>query len=70
MGQLYPTKLWTVHDVSNYLGCHPSTVYRMLKSHLIPAARVGSDWRFEPAKIQQWIMEGGERHTKKEKEIA
>ena len=36
----------TVSEVGNYLRIHPSTIYRMLKKHELPAPRVGSDWRF------------------------
>jgi excisionase family DNA binding protein len=41
-----PVKVMTVREVSAYLHVHPSTIYRMLKHHQIPAFRVGSDWRF------------------------
>ena len=39
-------KVLTVQEVSTYLRVHPSTIYRMLKKNLLPAFRVGSDWRF------------------------
>jgi len=44
----------TLEEVSEYLRVHPSTVYRLLKKHLIPAFKVGSDWRFNRASIEQW----------------
>ena len=44
----------TVQEVSSYLRVHPSTVYRMLKRHQLPAFRVGSDWRFTIEAIDQW----------------
>lgn len=44
----------TVQEVSSYLRVHPSTIYRMLKRHQIPAFRVGSDWRFTVEAIDQW----------------
>jgi excisionase family DNA binding protein len=44
----------TVQDVSTYLRVHPSTIYRMLKKNLLPAFRVGSDWRFTVEAIDKW----------------
>jgi excisionase family DNA binding protein len=33
---------------------HPSTIYRMLKKNMLPAFRVGSDWRFTVEAIDKW----------------
>jgi excisionase family DNA binding protein len=48
------SKVLTVQEVSNYLRVHPSTIYRMLKKNLLPAFRVGSDWRFTIEAIDKW----------------
>jgi excisionase family DNA binding protein len=47
-------KVLTVQEVSRYLRVHPSTIYRMLKKNLLPAFRVGSDWRFTIEAIDKW----------------
>ncbi|HEY6299595.1 MAG TPA: helix-turn-helix domain-containing protein [Candidatus Binatus sp.] len=47
-------KVLTVQEVSNYLRVHPSTIYRMLKKNLLPAFRVGSDWRFTIEATDKW----------------
>jgi len=44
-------------DVSSYLRVHPSTIYRMLKHHEIPAFHVGSDHRFKIEAIDSWRFE-------------
>jgi excisionase family DNA binding protein len=44
----------TVREVSSYLRVHPSTLYRLLKRHQVPAFRVGSDWRFNIEAIERW----------------
>jgi len=44
----------TLDEVADYLRVHPSTVYRLLKKHQIPAFKVGSDWRFNLESIDQW----------------
>ena len=46
--------LMTLEEVSEYLRVHPSTVYRLLKKHLIPAFKLGSDWRFNRTSIERW----------------
>jgi excisionase family DNA binding protein len=48
------TKVLTVREVSEYLRVHPSTVYRLLRQHQLPAFRVGSDWRFNVEAIDRW----------------
>jgi excisionase family DNA binding protein len=47
-------KVMTVMEVAEYLHVHPSTIYRMLRKHEIPAFRVGSDWRFNRESIDDW----------------
>jgi excisionase family DNA binding protein len=48
-------EIMTVSGLANYLRCHPSTVYRLLKEKKIPAFKVGSDWRFQRSQIDRWI---------------
>jgi excisionase family DNA binding protein len=43
-------------EVAGYLRVHPSTVYRLVKKHLIPAFKVGSDWRFNQESIDRWRL--------------
>jgi excisionase family DNA binding protein len=50
-----PIKVMTVREVSAYLQVHPSTIYRLLKRHQIPAFHVGSDWRFNIEEIDRWL---------------
>lgn len=45
----------TVPMVAEYLLCHPSTIYRLLKNRQIPGFRVGSDWRFKRSDIVRWL---------------
>jgi len=50
-------RVMTVREVSSYLRVHPSTIYRMLKHHQLPAFHVGSDWRFNIETIDSWRLE-------------
>ena len=51
-----PIKMMTVREVSAYLRVHPSTIYRLLRRHEIPAFQVGSDWRFNIQEIDRWRL--------------
>lgn len=48
------SSIMTLEEVAGYLRVHPSTVYRMVKSHSIPAFKIGSDWRFNRESIDVW----------------
>jgi len=45
----------TVKELADYLSVHPSTIYRMLARNELPAFKIGSDWRFHRAAIDDWI---------------
>ena len=45
--------------VADYLHCHLSTVYRLVKMGKIPHFKLGGDLRFEKAAIDEWIEKGG-----------
>jgi excisionase family DNA binding protein len=49
----------TIHDVADYLNCHPSTVYRLCQQRKFPGFRLGGDWRFLKSEIDEWIVKGG-----------
>jgi excisionase family DNA binding protein len=48
-------EIMTVTMLARYLRCHPSTIYRLLKSKRIPAFKIGSDWRFQKSTIERWL---------------
>jgi excisionase family DNA binding protein len=50
-------EIFTTWMLAEYLRCHTSTIYRMLKEHRLPAFRVGSDWRFSKSAIDKWLKE-------------
>ena len=62
----------TVKDLAGYLRVHPTTVYRQLKDGLLPAFKVGSNWRFKVESIDRWCLDqdgalpevGGEKKLK------
>jgi excisionase family DNA binding protein len=50
-------RVMTVSEVANLLRVHRTTIYRLLKNGKIPAFRVGSDWRFNRERIDQWRID-------------
>jgi excisionase family DNA binding protein len=52
-------RLFTLREVAEYLKVHPGTVYRLVKSGQLPAARIGRDLRFHPQLVEQWLADGG-----------
>ena len=49
------TELMTVEEVADYLRVTEKTIYRLLKQGKIPAVKVGRQWRFEKARIDEWL---------------
>ncbi len=48
-------RVLTVKEVSEYLRCHTSTVYRFVAKGEIPYFKIGSDIRFQLSAINEWI---------------
>ena len=46
--------IMTVAELAKYLKVHPSTIYRLLRYRQLPAFKVGSDWRFNRERIDEW----------------
>jgi excisionase family DNA binding protein len=48
---------WTVADVAQRFGVNVTTVYRLVKRGKIPAFKIGNQWRFDPARLQEWVAD-------------
>jgi excisionase family DNA binding protein len=51
------SEIMRIDEVAAYLKVHPTTVYRLLKRKQLPAFRVGTDFRFRRADVDEWIRE-------------
>ena len=47
----------TVKELAAYLRVHPSTIYKLLRLGELPGFRVASEWRFNLATIDRWLLE-------------
>jgi excisionase family DNA binding protein len=56
IAEMKDSDLMTVRELADYLRCHPSSIYNLLKKSKIPAFKVGSDWRFKRAAIDKWRL--------------
>lgn len=57
------SEILTIKEVAEYLKVNERTIYRLANKGEIPAFKVGNNWRFDRAKIAQW-MESQARHPK------
>lgn len=57
-GPINPTgDILTIRQLSEYLMVSEKTIYRMLDKSLLPAVRVGAQWRFRKRDIDAWLDE-------------
>ncbi len=49
-------ELMTVGELADYLRVTKKTIYRLLEQDNIPATKVGQQWRFDRALIDQWLQ--------------
>jgi excisionase family DNA binding protein len=54
-------KVMSVKEVADFLHVHPATIYRLLRTHEIPAFKIGTDWRFNRESIERWMEEREEK---------
>jgi excisionase family DNA binding protein len=51
------SELMTAEETCRYLKITKRTLYRYLRSHRIPAFKLGREWRFVRSDLEQWIRE-------------
>ena len=47
----------TLDELSGYLKCGRSTLYKMAREGRIPATKIGRDWRFDREGIDAWLRQ-------------
>ncbi len=46
-----------VKELAKYLKMDEHTVYRLARKRILPAAKIGGEWRFRKDLIDKWIEE-------------
>jgi excisionase family DNA binding protein len=54
----------TMQEVADYLHCHYSTVYRLVRRGELPVFQLRRDYRFRRADIDKWIKQQCEEAVK------
>jgi len=49
------TQIMTLKEVAKYLGLHPISIYRLIKTTDIPAMKIGGQWRFKKDILDTWL---------------
>ena len=49
-------RLLTIADVAGILRLSHQTVYKLLDDGTLPALKIGSQWRFDPITLKEWIV--------------
>ena len=52
-----PLRLVGGHEIAEYLGVKPGTVYRWAQRQQIPCYRLGRCVRFDPDEVKRWALE-------------
>lgn len=50
-------QLMTLEEVADYLRVTKKTIYRLLEKRIIPARKVGRQWRFDKDSIDAWLSQ-------------
>ena len=59
--------LLTIEQVSEYLKVNKYTIYRLVAKGKIPALRVGNQWRFKKALVDEWLFQNSNVRTSNKK---
>jgi excisionase family DNA binding protein len=49
------SRLWTVREVSEFLGVHEKTVYEWAARKELPCFHIGKLLRFSPTELARWV---------------
>ncbi len=48
----------TMKEAAEYLKMGRSTIYKLLREGKLPAHKVGREWRFDAAELDEWVKAG------------
>ena len=51
------TSYLTVEEVAERFGVNITTVYRLAQQGRLPGFKVGNQWRFSEARLEEWVAD-------------
>lgn len=55
----------TFDEAKKYLRTTNSTLYRLIQNGIVPASKVGGQWRFKKDRLENWLVEQEVRFREK-----
>ena len=55
-------EILTAQEAADYLKLHAETIKVKARNGLIPAAKIGREWRFRKSDLDAWLSGGGTLH--------
>ena len=52
-----PSTFLTVDEVAKRFGVNVTTVYRLVQRGRLPAFKIGNQWRFSEARLEEWVAD-------------
>ena len=49
-------QIMTLGEIADFLKCHRSTIYKLIKQRKLPVFRIGSDYRARRADLVEWMQ--------------
>ena len=46
----------TIREVAKYLSLSERTIYRLIEDGILPALKIGGQWRFEERTLEDWVV--------------
>lgn len=50
-------EIMTSKEVAEYLSLHPLSIHKYARNGVLPAFKIGTDWRFQKKDIDKWIKD-------------
>ena len=57
-------RMLTIREVANYLSLSERTIYRLIEDGILPALKIGGQWRFEERTLEDWVATEINNHKK------
>lgn len=56
----------SVQEIAQYLGISKETIYRWVEVKKIPAYKIGKQWKFKAAEVDEWVRKKGKTLSQSE----